>query len=196
MQRILPVAGGIKAYVASPDCLLSSVTRACPFCSDPHPLWIQGWYWRYVLRPGSGGGESLRIRVRRLLCARRGRTVSLLPEFCLPRRQHGPAILATFLQALVQGSSLLEALRQARVEVVSHSVAQSLVRGFLSRRTELLVYLGGLRARAPDPAISRGGDRWGLASLVDGLCQGYEDPARAFEVRARGFHDCFGLGLA
>jgi hypothetical protein len=196
MQKILPVAGGIKAYVASPDCLLSSATRTCPFCSDRHPLWILGWYWRYVLCPGSGEGESLRIRVRRLLCVRRGRTVSLLPEFCLPGRQHGPAILGIFLQALVQGLSLLEALRQARVEVASHSVAQSLVRGFLSRRTELLVYLGGLRPRAPDPAISPGRDRWGLASLVDGLCQGFEDPARAFEVHARGFHDRFGLGLA
>lgn len=196
MQKVLPVVGGIKAYVASPDCLLSSATRACPFCSDRHPLWIQGWYWRYALGPGFGEGEVLRIRVLRLLCARRGQTVSLLPEFCLPRRQHGPAILAIFLQALVQGLSLLEALRQARVEVASHSVAQSLVRGFLSRRTELLVYLGGLRARALDPAISPGRDRWGLASLVDGLCQGFQDPARAFEVHARGFHDRFGLGLA
>jgi hypothetical protein len=196
MQKVLPVAGGINAYVASPDCLLSHETRRCPLCSDHHPLRIHGWYWRYALLPGSPEGEAPRIRVLRLLCARLGRTVSLLPDFCLPRRQQGPAILALFLQALVQGLSLLQALRQTRAEVASHSVAQNLLRGFLSRRTQILVYLGGLRARSPEPAISPGRDPWRLALLVDGLCEGWDDPGRAFEVRARGFHDRFGLGLA
>ena len=196
MQKILPVAGGIKAYLASPDGLLDSETRLCPFCSDRHPLRIHGWYQRYAIQPRTPEGGVPRIRVRRLLCARQGRTVSFLPDFCLPRRQQGPAILALFLQALLQGLSLLQALRQARAEVASHSVAQSLLAGFLSRRSRILVYLAGLGARFPAPAISSGQDRWGLAPLVAGLCRGFEDAGRAFEVQARGFHDRFGLGLA
>ena len=92
MQKILPVAGGIKAYVASPDGLLDSESRRCPFCSDRHRLRIHGWYHRYAIQPRTPEGEVPRIRVRRLLCVRQGRTVSLLPEFCLPRRQQGPAI--------------------------------------------------------------------------------------------------------
>ncbi|MEM7202550.1 MAG: DUF6431 domain-containing protein [Planctomycetota bacterium] len=95
MQKLLPVCGGLKAYVASPEMLVSERSRKCPFCRDKHRLRLHGHYHRHVLVPGDQAPE--RVPVRRLLCTRVRKTVSLLPDFCLPRRQHGPAILGTFL---------------------------------------------------------------------------------------------------
>ncbi|MCK4306100.1 MAG: hypothetical protein KAY24_17805 [Candidatus Eisenbacteria sp.] len=84
--------------------------RGCPFCSDQHPLRIHGVYKRFVLLPGFS--RPVRIKVLRLLCPRLGRSVSLLPAFCLPHRQYGAAVLGRFLKArLLLGATLGAALR-------------------------------------------------------------------------------------
>jgi hypothetical protein len=134
--------------------------------------------------------------VRRLCCAVTGKTVSLLPDFCLPRRQHGPGILGIFLQAFISGHTLLESMRQARADVVGHSVPQSLVRGFLSRGHPLRAYLAARSPRQPPVPPAMPAQRRILALLVQGLLDGFDSAVHAFELHGRLFHHRFGLSLA
>jgi len=196
MQRVCEFSGSVKEYLRSPGCLVTEETKRCPFCSNAHPLRLHGWYERQALLPHQV--TVVRVWVRRLCCAVTGKTVSLLPDFCLPRRQHGPGILGVFLQAFISGHTLLESMRQARPDLVGHSVPQSLVRGFLHRGHELRAYLA-MRAPRQAPVPRRAGvpaQRGVLAMLVHGLLDGFDSAVRAFVQHGRLFHHRFGLGLA
>jgi hypothetical protein len=195
MQRICVVPGGVKAYQADPRCVLVEENRRCVFCEEPHRLRVHGSYLRYALFPDPEPVHQ--IPVLRLLCPRAGRTVSLLPEFCLPRRQHGPAIVGIFLRELVlAGEGLLKALRRARAGVSGHAVAQALLGGFRKRVGELRAYLAGLRHRVVRGA-SAGPERFGdLVPVVAGLLEGFPDAPEAFLYHGRCFHESFGKGLA
>lgn len=195
MQKVCAAAGGVKGYVADPACLLSEEARRCPFCVDGHKLRLHGSYRRYAILPDPEPVE--RLVVVRLLCPRVRRTVSLLPDFCLPRRQYGPAFLAIFLEAFVLlGLTLLAALKKARAAVPGYQVGQALLKGFSSRDRQIRAYLAGLRARAlpePDRATTKPGH---LAPLVRELVAGFGDAASAFLHHGRGLHGCFEVGLA
>jgi len=122
--------------------------------------------------------------------------VSLLPDFCLPRRQHGPAILARFLEAFLQGFVLLEALRIVRKDAPSHSVAQSLREGFLKRASKIRAYLARVHPRAIEPPghIPR---KWqAMAALFFGLVEGFSSAESSFIFHGLSFHHRFKLGLA
>lgn len=195
MQRVFRVQGGLKAYGAAPDVLLATPgARECPFCSDKHRLRRHGHYHRFALLPGQQ--EPSRVPIRRLLCARTGKTVSLLPDFCLPRRQHGPAILGTFLSGYAEGGTLLAALRAARPDAAGHSVAQSLRKGFLARAGPIRAYLARLRARALDPPATACSRRREVAALLVGLCHGFAAAAEAFVHHGVGLHGMAEVGLA
>jgi len=195
VQKLLRVKGGLKAYCESPDMLLEAEgARECPFCGDGHRLRLHGHYSRFALLPGDQ--EPQRLPIRRLLCARTGRTVSLLPDFCLPRRQHGPAIVGTFLSRYAEGAPLLAALRAARPDAPGHSVAQSLRRGFLTRAGPIRVYLARLRAQVLEPPPSPTGRRREVAALLVGLCHGIATAAEAFVHHGVDLHARFQIGLA
>ena len=132
----------------------------------------------------------------RLLCARTGMTVSLLPDFCLPRRQHGPAIVGTFLSGYAEGGTLLGALREARTDAAGHSVAQSLRQGFLARAGPIRAHLARLRARAIDPPATACSQRRAVAALLVGLCHGFAAAAEAFVHHGVGLHAMAQIGLA
>ena len=195
MQKVLRVQGGLKAYGATPDMLLATPgARECPFCSDRHRLRRHGHYRRFALLPGEQ--EPVRVPIRRLLCARTGKTVSFLPDFCLPRRQHGPAIVGTFLSRYAEGESLLAALRVARPDAPGHSVAQSLRKGFLARAGPIRAYLARLRARALEPPLSTCGRRREVAALLVGLRLGFVAAADAFVHHGVDLHAMAQIGLA
>jgi len=195
LQRVCAVPGGVNAYLRDPDGLVSAETLVCPFCPDGHRLHRHGYYHRYALFLAPD--PSLRIPVRRLLCPVVGRTVSLLPDFCLPRRQHGPAILAVFLYAFaVLGLPLALAMKKARPDVTTHSTAQSLRRGFLSRAILIRAYLAGIRHRFLPPPDTVPHDRRELAALVNGIVHRSATPDRAFLRHGRCFFARFGTGLA
>jgi len=195
VQRVFKVQDGLKAYRATPDMLLASPgARECPFCDDRHRLRRHGHYHRFALLPDEQ--EPIRVRVRRLLCARTGKTVSLLPDFCLPRRQHGPAIVGTFLSRYAAGEPLLAALRAARPDAAGHSVAQSLRKGFLARAGPIRAYLARLRARAIDPPATTCGRRREVVALLVGLCHGFATAAEAFVHHGVGLHAMAHVGLA
>jgi hypothetical protein len=194
MQRVCEVSCGVKEYLRSPEGLLTEETRRCPFCEDTHRLRLHGWYGRQALLPHPGG--VVRVWVQRLYCAVTCKTVSLLPDFCLPRRQHGPGILGIFLRAFISGHTLLESMRQARPDTVGHSVPQSLVRGFLSRGHQLRAYIAARSPRQPPVPTAMPAQRRILARLVQGLLDGFDCTVHAFLLHGRLFHDRFGLGLA
>jgi uncharacterized protein DUF6431 len=193
LQKVCRAEGGVKSYLANPRCLLTDENRRCPICPDGHRLRLHGTYSRQALFPKDGGARC--IEIHRLLCVRTGRTVSLLPDFCLPRRQHGPSILGLFLHAIICGAGQLEALIRVRPDATQHSTASSLLKGFLRKAAKIRAYLAGLRPRIVD--ISRALPRnRELALLVHGLLQGYKDPAAACTEHARRFHWRFKVGLA
>lgn len=194
MQKLLRVKGGLKAYSTQPDMLLDGSSRECPFCRDRHRLRLHGHYHRFGLVLGVD--EPVRVPIRRLLCVRTGRTVSLLPDFCLPRRQHGPAILGTFLSRYARGASLLPALRTVRPDAPTHSVAQSLRKGFLTRAGPIRAYLARLRARALEPPATVSGRRREVAALLVGLCHGFRAAADAFIRHGVELHAMHQIGLA
>ena len=194
MQRVCRVQGGVKRYLEDPSCLVSKETRKCPFCADGHSLWLHGWYQRWAEFPDPERPQNL--PVRRLYCPRVRRTVSLLPDFCTPRRQYGPAVLALFLKLFLAGACLLEALRNVRRDAPSHGVAQSLRDGFLGRAVQIRVYLARRRHRAVEPPEQIRKDRRRLAELFFGLAAGFETPQAAFIFHTVRFHEAFGHGLA
>jgi len=193
VQKLLPVRGGLNAYVAAPDTLVDEISRACPFCAEKHGLRLHGHYHRRALLPD---GRSAVIPVRRLLCARVRKTVSLLPDFCIPRRQHGPAILGTFLAGYAEGKPLTAALRTTRPDAQGHSVAQSLRKGFLARSGRIRAYLARLRARAVEPPSSAPGFRGEVRALLVALCLDFAKAAEAFVHHGVGLHAMQQIGLA
>ena len=195
MQKLLRVAGSLKAYQADPDMLLGHEhARRCPFCSDGHKLRLHGHYQRFVLLPG--GEAPVRITVRRLLCGRTGATVSLLPDFCVPGRQHGPEILGGFLSAYAAGESLMVALRAVRPDAAGHSVAQSLRDGFLARAGPIRAYVARLRSRVIEPGVIASGRRREVAALLAGLCAGFATAAEALVHHGVGLHAALQIGIA
>lgn len=193
MQKLLAVRGGLNAYVSAPDVLVDEISRACPFCAERHRLRLHGHYRRRALLPD---GRMEVIPVRRLLCARVGRTVSLLPDFCIPRRQHGAAILGTFLTGYAEGKALTTALRAVRPDAPGHSVAQSLRKGFLDRGGRIRTYLACVRARAPEPPPSTPGFRGEVRALLAALGLDFAQAAEAFVHHGVGLHAMQQIGLA
>lgn len=194
MQKVCQVQGGIEAYKADPKMLITAETRKCPFCPDHHPLRCHCHYYRYALFPDR---EPERVKVYRLLCVQMGRTVSLLPDFCLPRRQHGPAILGYFLQALfLQSFKLMGALRRARPDAPCHAVAQTLRNGFIGRHSFIHEYLESVHAQMIPARRTTPPSKEYLADLVRGLILGFQEVARAFLYHGRCFHNHYELGLA
>jgi hypothetical protein len=187
MQRLCEVRGGVSAYLRNPDMLVTEATRRCPFCGEAHELYLHGWYWRQAIFPAGGGCE--RVPVRRLRCGETGRTVSLLPAFCMPRRQHGPAVLGLFLVFFfLRGMTLMASLRRARGEAPSHGVAQALRDGFRRRCGRICEYLA--TQGGPAPAVGQ------LSAVVGRLRAGFRQVRLAFLRHGVGLHAASGVGLA
>jgi hypothetical protein len=192
VQRLLAVGGGLNAYVKAPRVLVDEGSRECPFCEQKHRLRLHGHYRRRVLVED---GRSAQIPVQRLLCVHTGKTVSLLPDFCIPRRQHGAAIVGPFLAGYAEGKPILAALRAVRPEAPGHSVAQSLRQGFLARGGQIRTYLASLRARALEPTPSIAGLRGQVSVLLGALCLGFAKAGEAFVHHGVGLHAMQQIGL-
>lgn len=196
MQRILKCPLTVKDYVSNPDILISDKALQCPFCPDGHRLIRHGYYSRQALFLGDPSCRQ--IKVVRLLCIYRGSTVSLLPDFCMPRRQHGPAIICLFLIYLfIEGLSLHCALGRIRPDTCCHSTGQSLRDGFLRKGEQIDAYLDSIEAYRTENEISphtrhshpRASHR--LSVLISGS----SSPQEAFTNHCREFHNRFNCGL-
>ena len=205
MQRIVAVDGGVKSYCADPLQVLTAENCCCAFCKTKHRMRRNGRYRRWAIFPGRG---NVRICVWRLYCPYARHTLSLLPDFCLPRRQHGPATLAVFLFALVlENRTLAEALILARfdlrrdlargdVEVASvHSVAQSLRNGFEQKMKSLRTYLCRLHPRMEEAPAGVRGRHQRMAEVMQLLVKGFASLAEALIWHGPRFHLAFKMGL-
>jgi hypothetical protein len=195
LQRLCPIPEGVNAYLADPAIILSAERLECGFCATPHQLWRHGYYHRYLLLPAPD--ESVRIPVIRLFCSTSKRTVSLLPDPCIPKRQHGVEVLLHFLVAfLIHGLALLPALEKVRPDLPGHSGAQSLLRGFEARADRLRDYLAAIRPRMPSPMHVPRPRYRELTDLLRALLEREQDPVASFRFHARAFHARFGKGIA
>ncbi len=195
MQRMCKFSGSVNSYLADPACLLNDDSRTCPFCKKPHRLWLHGWYSRWLILPDPVQSEY--IPVYRLLCPQTGKTVSLLPDFCIPRRQHGPVFLAHLLNALiVVGLGLMAAYKSLRKADGTHSTAQGLLSGFASRSRKIQVYLARWQPRLEETPASAPPTHKLLATLFHGLARGFPDVDQAFLYHGLRFHRKFKIGLA
>jgi len=198
MQRIVPVPGGVNSYLADPEQGISEAQRPCSCCSPPRRMWRHGWYHRRVLVEGAKTAAS--IPVARLRCPATGDTVSLLPDFCLPRRQIAPAVLAVFLAALVfQGDTLRAALLAARADLSAHtahhSQAQSLRDGFQRRLPKLRMYLARFKPHFPEPHPSVADRHKPFAIVLALMREGFAGLAEALRHHSRHFHPQVEVGL-
>ena len=77
--------------------------KRCPFpgCHTPTAMAKHGYYSRYLVVEGFCG----RIRVRRYICPKCGRTVSMLPSFCLSRHTYGVAPVVKLMRRTVEAGS-------------------------------------------------------------------------------------------
>lgn len=195
MQRVCAVRGGVKAYLLDSDCLLTGETCWCPFCPDRHCLRRHGYYHRWAIFPGED--HWVRIPVVRLLCGVTGQTVSLLPDFCLPRRQYGPAVLGIFLHALgLLGLPTLAAFCVAVPGSTARSTAQALRDAFLRNAQHVRSFLCAIHPRHVPAPVATAPGRRELAALVIGLTAPSPCPGGAFVRHGAPFHARFHTGFA
>jgi len=157
-------------------------------------LRLHGFYKRCSITPEYPEGRQ--VRIQRLYCPRTGRTVSLLPDFCHPRRQHGPAVIGMFLVALfIKGQTLLGSLHTIRPQVNNHAIAQSLRDGFTNQVHALNVYVASInpgKIKVPARIVPQHHPE---ARLVLGLGGKSRNLGKHFIYHARCMHALSGQSL-
>lgn len=116
MQRIVDFGLGIKQYV---DLVRERGVRGlgipegalvCPFCEDGHRMSLHGDYERFAAERD----WTELTRIRRLLCTRTGRTVSLLALCLAPGKQHTWDVIGCYLTTrILDGLSQQAAMAMA-----------------------------------------------------------------------------------
>jgi len=78
--------------------------KKCPHknCHIPVKMRKHGFYKRYIINDSFTGV----IRIRRYICPMCGRTVSMLPSFCLPYMQYGVTVVIFALWAAMECNSV------------------------------------------------------------------------------------------
>ncbi len=122
----------------------------CPFkdCCNPQELLKHGYYTRYLVTEEYNG----RIRVRRYKCPKCGRTVSMLPSFCLPWYTFGLDIIVKAMRHAVSSGSVREAAR--KVVAATGNLTRRQISFYLSRlrRNRILIEYG-LKQISPEAII-------------------------------------------
>jgi hypothetical protein len=162
-----------------------------------------GFYSRTVVT----GEDCHSILIRRLLCVLTGRTVSLLPDFLVPRKQHSCAVIAAFFHAwAVLDVTLTAAMARATSVAPMRQKAQFWIRGFAKNLSKIRAYLAeidpGQTILAPKRRVTRSLPRDFIApvfshmlkdyrtpqSAFEHMLKDYRTPQSAFEFHSRGFH--------
>jgi hypothetical protein len=197
VQRIIDFDGGIKQYLVRAPSSIPSGSDLCPFCRPTHRLRRHGSYCRNAVT----AVDSHRIAVQRLYCPATGRTVSLLPDFLVPRKQHTAPVIAAFLYAFAWlGLGLAAAVSKATRVYPSRQKGRFWARAIAARGHVIRAYVATQRARvsAPpsDALLLAHPVRRLLYSLLAPLRVGYADLPAAFVHHSRRMHAAHGLALA
>jgi hypothetical protein len=141
------------------------------------------------------------VAIARFLCRATGRTVSLLPDFLVPRKQHTVAVIATFLHAFVWvGLSLAIAVATATRLYPSREKGRFWARAVAARAPLVHAYAAvqDLRTAPPaaDSVLPADPARTLLRTLLAPLRAGWPDLPSAFVHHSRCLHARYGLALA
>jgi len=141
VQILHPFRGSIHQYAAAITDADRYRPDHCPQCEAKQPLTGHGFYCRTLVDMGFDGA----IRVRRYLCPRCKRTVSLLPEFALPWLRFSITVIALFLVArLRKGLTFTVSARAAAQPAMPYQRGQVWVRRFRKQASTLGVALAPL----------------------------------------------------
>jgi uncharacterized protein DUF6431 len=108
MVIVVDCGDDVQQYVAHFAGWVVPHPATCPHCAVADRLVGHGSYPRTVSAPA----RALAIRVRRLRCTACGRTVALLPAFCLPFRHYSTATMQTVLALRVEGPTSWSRIRR------------------------------------------------------------------------------------
>ena len=149
MQRIIDFGLDVQGYVdlvkvvGVGALVLPEWAWRCPFCKDRHKLSRHGSYWRYVITRR----DIHQTRIRRLLCEVHGKTVSFLPSFLAPGKQHCLGVMGRFFEERMKEKSLEEAIEAATQNRPSKKKGQYWERSLEAKSSVTQTYLAGLRRR-------------------------------------------------
>jgi hypothetical protein len=206
IQKITELSGAINKILCDAAAGMTAVpqdTDLCPFCQATHRLRRHGTYRRSAVTFDA----VLRISIQRLLCAATGRTVSLLPDFLLPRKQHViPVVAAFFLAFALQRLALAASMAFATIIYPSRQKGTYWIRCLLRNAPVIMTYMASVRPRprvprseAAPPPCPRGGfitrARARLALLPDLLLDGFGSLQDAFRFHSRNMHMRFARAL-
>ncbi len=148
MQILHPFAGSIQQYceaISDPD---RCRPDHCPQCQAKQPLTGHGFYQRTLVDVAFDGV----IRVRRYLCRRCKRTLSLLPDFALPWLRFSLTVISLFLVArLLRGLTLAAAALAASQKAMPYQRGQFWIRRFGGQAERLCAALAALTTPPPAP---------------------------------------------
>jgi hypothetical protein len=155
MQILHRTLGSIQQYLRDiqEDCAADRYRPdRCPLCQAWASILAHGFYHRTVVHVEFDGS----IPVRRYVCRRCRRTISLLPDFVLPYLRHSTIIISLFLVSrLLAGRRLRESAQAAHQPSMPYQRGQFWVRRFRKQAAGLCAALVSLTAvvTAPDFVI-------------------------------------------
>ena len=197
MQKIIQTTEKVKGkYIAGKIVDLADREGAdlCPICKETHRLRRHGFYERNcVLKE-----KYFSTKIRRLLCAKTGKTVSLLPDFLLPRKQHACSVIASFFYFRVfMGISLTSAILKATSISPSRQKGAFWIKMLLRNSKIIKVYLAGLFHRQKLVRDKNLYDtrRLKCRALLEPLSSGYNTLSEAFIYHNRKIHERLNTSL-
>ena len=142
--------------------------KKCPFkkCGVNLEMKKHGFYSRFLTTFKFSG----RIRIRRYICPKCGKTVSMLPSFCIPRVSYGATLVVMLLRFALTAGSIRKAAKTFRTHVAS--ITRRLIGKYLSRlrdNRQMIQY--GINQLSPDNiALGRlSGDAEWTKRFLDGI---------------------------
>jgi DNA-directed RNA polymerase subunit RPC12/RpoP len=145
MQMLHPHCGSIQQYMEDIDDPDRGRPSRCPQCRAKEPLTSHGFYSRTIVDEAFDG----LIRIRRYLCQRCSRTVSVLPEWALPFMRFSIAVIARTVKARLMEN---RAWKLAAPEA-AYQRAQHWVRRFSKQAEPLSSALAALTAVIAAPSF-------------------------------------------
>ena len=138
----LVMTKGVGALVIPGWCLI------CPFCKKAHFLKKNGSYERNAVDKTL----AVILPIRKLLCVSTGQTVSLLPHFLAPGKQHTWEVIGSYLYAReILGWTGKAAMKAATQINPSRQKGESWSRKIKGKLAVIQTYLAGIRPRAVFP---------------------------------------------
>lgn len=194
IQIIIKTVGSRKKYLEGMrigDISYPEDAGLCTFCPIKHPLRRHGFYKRRAVTQG----EVLIVLVLRLICPETGRTVSLLPDFLIPRKQHSCGVISCFFHAwAVLSLAFGAAMERATTSYPSRQKGQYWVSCFMTNIAGIGAYLASVFPRQDIPA-RRSSPREAVSPLISLIFRGFNSGQAAMETHSRRFHSRFSRAL-